>query len=38
MTVMEVISLLGLLVTVAAAAYKLGYQNGKRDNVHTENK
>lgn len=38
MTVMEVISLIGLLVTVAVAAYTLGYQMGKRDDVHSEKK
>lgn len=38
MTVMEVISLVGLLITVAVTAYKLGYQMGRRDDVHTEKK
>lgn len=29
MSLMEVISLIGLLISVAGAAYKLGYDNGQ---------
>lgn len=36
MSLMEVISLIGLLVTVAGAAYKLGYDNGRNSNKKTK--
>ena len=36
MSLMEVISLIGLLVTVAGVAYRIGYDNGQNSNKKTK--
>lgn len=37
MSLMEVISLIGLLISVAGAAYKLGYDNGRNSKRRQKN-